>query len=329
MPATQSKVNLASFLFMAFFILVVGLFKLATPFLTVLFAYLILNTFRFWNKKWIAVVLLLIMVGLIFYGFIYFVNEGLVALPKVAATSIPILLAQAKKNGIELPFTDLDSLKAVTVESLSEQLRGLGRFAQLATEEFVFLIIGLVVAITMFFNSRLDLEGGRYQLRDNLYSALCAALAQRFFTFYKSFATVMGAQLLISLFNTFATTILVLILGLPYPQLIISITFLCGLLPIIGNVISNTIICCIALTVAPNLALICLAFLIGIHKLEYFLNSKIIGGRIRNPMWLTLLGLVVGERLLGVPGMILAPVVLNYIKLETSVIPVDRGLHPS
>jgi predicted PurR-regulated permease PerM len=55
-----------------------------------------------------------------------------------------------------------------------------------------------------------------------------------------------------------------------------------------------------------------------VHKLEYFLNSKIVGDRIRNPFWLTLLGLVIGEKVMGIPGMILAAVVLNYIKLEGS-----------
>ena len=35
-------------------------------------------------------------------------------------------------------------------------------------------------------------------------------------------------------------------------------------------------------------------------------------------MWLTLLGIVVGEKLMGIPGMILAPVVLHYIKVEAS-----------
>jgi len=39
-------------------------------------------------------------------------------------------------------------------------------------------------------------------------------------------------------------------------------------------------------------------------------------------MWLTLLGLIVGERLMGIPGMILAPVVLNYLKLEGSQVAV-------
>jgi predicted PurR-regulated permease PerM len=35
-------------------------------------------------------------------------------------------------------------------------------------------------------------------------------------------------------------------------------------------------------------------------------------------MWLTLLALVVGERLMGIGGMILAPVVLHYVKTEAS-----------
>jgi predicted PurR-regulated permease PerM len=58
--------------------------------------------------------------------------------------------------------------------------------------------------------------------------------------------------------------------------------------------------------------------LVVIHKLEYFLNSKIIGGRIRHPMWLTLLALLFGERLLGITGIILAPVVLSFIKVQAA-----------
>ena len=73
-----------------------------------------------------------------------------------------------------------------------------------------------------------------------------------------------------------------------------------------------------AFTISPKLAGIALIFLVVIHKLEYFLNSKIIGDRIKNPMWLTLIGLVLGEKLMGIPGMILAPVVLHYIKVEAS-----------
>ena len=128
----------------------------------------------------------------------------------------------------------------------------------------------------------------------------------------------MGAQLIISVVNTVLTGIFVLAVQLPYAPVVIGMTFLCGLLPVVGNLISNTIVVMIGFTISPKMALTALVFLVVVHKLEYFLNSKIVGWRIRNPLWLTLLGLIIGERLLGVPGMILAPVVLHYVKREAS-----------
>jgi len=128
----------------------------------------------------------------------------------------------------------------------------------------------------------------------------------------------MGAQLIISLINTTLTAIFITSVSLPYAGVVVVVTFLCGLLPIIGNLISNSVIVGIAFTISPKLGLIALVFLVVLHKLEYFLNSKIIGKRIKNPMWLTLLALLLGERLMGIPGMILAPVILNYIKVEAA-----------
>jgi len=45
-------------------------------------------------------------------------------------------------------------------------------------------------------------------------------------------------------------------------------------------------------------------------------------GVTRNPVWLTLIGLIIGEIVMGIPGMILAPVVLNYVRVEMSKIEV-------
>ena len=128
----------------------------------------------------------------------------------------------------------------------------------------------------------------------------------------------MSAQIRISAINTLLTAIFVLIVSLKYGGFVVGLTFLCGLLPIVGNLISNAIIVGIAITMSPRLAIVALIFLVAVHKLEYFLNSKIIGDRIKNPVWLTLLALIIGERFMGIPGMILAPVVLNYIKVEAS-----------
>jgi predicted PurR-regulated permease PerM len=168
------------------------------------------------------------------------------------------------------------------------------------------------------------LERGRESqpIANNLYSVCCEAIEERFGTFYRSFATVMGAQLIISAINTVFTAIFVIAMHLPYKVVVIGGTFLCGLLPVIGNLVSNTVVVGIGFTVSPRMALAALIFLVVIHKLEYLLNSKIVGDRIQTPLWLTLLGLIIGERLMGVPGMILAPVVLNYLRLEGSRIEV-------
>jgi predicted PurR-regulated permease PerM len=143
-------------------------------------------------------------------------------------------------------------------------------------------------------------------------------LADRFETFYGSFSRVIGAQIIISAINTALTAVFLIWNDFPYTTVIIVLTFLCGLLPIIGNILSNTLIVGVGFTISPKMALVSLIFLMVIHKLEYFLNSKIIGDRIKNPMWLTLIGLILGEKLMGIPGMILAPVVLHYIKVEAS-----------
>jgi len=157
----------------------------------------------------------------------------------------------------------------------------------------------------------------------NLYSLCCDQIALRFATLYQSFATVMGAQIIISAINTIFTSIFVFVVHLPHATVVIGLTFLFGLIPVIGNLISNTIIVGIAFTVSPKSALLALAFLVVIHKLEYFLNGQIVGHRIRNPLWLTLLALVLGEKLMGLPGMVLAPIILHYIKVEASRVKVE------
>jgi predicted PurR-regulated permease PerM len=124
------------------------------------------------------------------------------------------------------------------------------------------------------------------------------------------------------------TAIFVLAISLKHATVVIGLTFLCGLLPIVGNLISNSIIVGVAFTVSPQAAIASLIFLVVLHKLEYFLNSKIIGDRIKNPVWLTLLALILGERLMGIPGMILAPVILNYIKVETAMLPSNGPATP-
>ena len=325
-PRSTTLISYAVFLFV---MAAVGCLHLSAACLTVLFACLALHKLNFWNRKWLSVLLFLILVALVVSGFVLFLRTAILFLPGIVRDSIRDIVKFAGDHDIELPFADnLDSFKDLAVDTVRSNLSYLQNFATVATKEFVFQLISVVVAIGIFLNPALGTSGVG-QKHPTLYDLLYEAITDRFASFYWSFERVMGAQFLISLINTVFTSVFVLICCLCYPKLanysgmILILTFACGMLPIIGNVLSNSIIVGLAFTVSPKLAIFGLVFLVAIHKLEYFLNSKIIGDRIRHPMWLMLLALLIGERLLGIPGIILAPVVLCFIKVELTKYEVD------
>ena len=305
---------------LALTLVLAGVLHLGAPLLVILFSYFALRQLHFLTKRrWLALVLFIVVVLGIAAAAVSFTRAFILALPDVADTSIPSASAWAQRRQIELPFTDFESLRAVVIDTLQQEahyLRNVAHFAGSTTTALVFSIIGIVAAGSLFFKAGLDPHRATHPVKNNLYSICCDEVSTRFRDFYRSFATVMGAQITISLINTALTGLFVVAVRMPHAPLLIAMTFLCGLVPIVGNLVSNAIIVFVALTVSLKLAIVALVFLVVIHKLEYFLNSKIIGDRIRNPVWLTLIALIIGERLMGIPGLILAPVVLNYLRVE-------------
>ena len=314
-----------SYFFLVAVIVLAAATHLATPLITVLFSYFALRKLYFGKRKWLALVLFFVVVTATLYGLGFLIRQAFVAFPKIAAESIPPFIAYAQSKGIDLPFSDLDSLKAAIVDVVQNEFLFVGNFARAATTQLAFVLIGIVVAVSLFLNPGIEKSSDKPK-SPNLFTATTDEIKIRFRSFYQSFETVMGAQIRISTINTLLTTVFVLAVSLKYGTFVIGLTFLCGLLPIVGNVISNAIIVGIAITMSPRLAIVALIFLVAVHKLEYFLNSKIIGDRIKNPVWLTLLALIIGERIMGIPGMILAPVVLNYIKVEASKWPAPDSI---
>ena len=314
----MSQSTRISYVMMAVLLVLIGWLHMATLVLTSLFGFFALNLLSFGRSKVLGISLYLILVAAIGCGLYYFSKRAYVALPQIAERTIPAVVEYAEKQGLELPFTDYASLKTLALGKVKEKFANIGRYAREATLQIAMLIIGLVVAISLFINAKWEVEDDPDVVKGSLYSTVARELALRFETFYRSFARVIGAQIIISTINTSLTAGFLIWNGFPFTTVIIVLTFLFGLLPIIGNLLSNTLIVGVGFTLSPRMALMALIFLVVIHKLEYFLNSKVIGDRIKNPMWLTLIGLVLGEKLMGIPGMILAPVVLHYIKVEAS-----------
>jgi predicted PurR-regulated permease PerM len=154
------------------------------------------------------------------------------------------------------------------------------------------------------------------------------ALAERLRRLEQAFEAVVFAQVKISAVNTTLTALYLLValplagVHLPFRGTLVAVTFLAGLLPVVGNLISNTAIVVISLGVSVWVALASLVFLVVIHKLEYFINARIVGGEIHASAWELLIALMAFESAFGVPGLVLAPILYAWIKGEL----LDRGL---
>ncbi len=153
---------------------------------------------------------------------------------------------------------------------------------------------------------------------------LAAALHQRVSMLHQAFRRIVFAQVRIAAINALFTGLFLAVLlplagiHLPFIKTMVLITFIAGLLPVIGNLISNTVIVIIGLSHSLSTALIALLFLVTIHKLEYFLNARIVGAQINARAWEILAAMLIMEALFGLPGVIAAPVYYAYLKSELS-----------
>lgn len=153
-------------------------------------------------------------------------------------------------------------------------------------------------------------------------SPFLLALTLRVTRLAEAFRRVILAQVPISAINTCLTAIYLAVVlpccgvDMPFKKTLIAVTFLVGLLPVAGNLISNTAVFLVSLQVSFAVAAVSLGYLILIHKLEYFLNARIVGTRIHAKAWELLIAMLVFEAAFGFSGLIMAPLVYAYVKHE-------------
>lgn len=177
----------------------------------------------------------------------------------------------------------------------------------------VYVLIGMIVGAIVALREALPI-GPR--------GPLAMELIERVTNLSTAFRRVVFAQVRISLLNTIFTgaylTLVLPLFGvdLPLKKTLIAVTFFAGLLPVVGNLISNTVIVIVSLSYSFGAALASLCFLVMIHKLEYFLNARIIGSRIDSHVWELLLAMLAMEAAFGISGVIAAPIYYAFLKDE-------------
>ena len=206
---------------------------------------------------------------------------------------------------------NVNEMKEATAQTLRTNAASIGSYSKGLGITLIQCVIGLVIG------SLVTLHRFSSPMRP-----LAAALAKRLKNLADTFKNIVFAQVRISFINTiFTGTYLAIILplfgiNLPFVKTMIAVTFIVGLLPVVGNLISNTVIFLISLTYSPMVAISSLTFLIVIHKIEYFLNAVIIGSRVSAAAWELLCSMLILEAIFGVPGVVAAPIYYAYLKRE-------------
>lgn len=212
-------------------------------------------------------------------------------------------------------LTDADNVKDAIVEWLRTHADMLKLAGGTLGMTMVHVVMGMLLAILVFFRHVTHHE-------DRPRGSLALTLTDKIGRFTRAFAQIATAQIKISAVNTTLTALYLLVIlpafgkHIPFATTIVFVTFACGLIPVLGNLISNTVIVILSLGLSVGTAVASLFFLVLIHKLEYLINSRIVGGETDSQAWEILMAILIGETAFGVAGVIMAPIIYAFVKRE-------------
>lgn len=323
---------IAGYSFLVFIVILAWVTNLSTFIISFLFLYLISDFLtndvrRFipfmpkailFSILYVAVIILIIVMT---YKVIPDIGKKLPAIAGKLQTEIVAHYTLASERWNLKEFIDPEEVRSAVVTATTATIQFLMNRFKSVYIGAIYFIFALVINLLLYHDKRKISQVFDRKPKSMMFF-LFNFIELRIRVFYFYFKQVMGGQIIISLINTLVSSVIVFALHLPSPFLLISLIFFCGLFPVVGNLVSNTILTVIAfVSIGLWAAGVCLILLVVIHKFEYFLNSKIISGIVNLPMVVSLTSLVICEVLLGLIGLMLAIPLLLFLRHEMEHIP--------
>jgi predicted PurR-regulated permease PerM len=255
-------------------------------------------------------------VAAVLAGFeLLFKSGGLGRLLQLLADTLDQVRAMAPPWLVQWLPESADAVQHAVTMWLREHAGEVQRWSGTALKVLVHIIIGLVIGLMA--------ATGLGSIRRPPSRRPLVLLAQtRMVQLATAFEDVFAAQLRVSAINAVLTGLYLLVLlpmlgyRVPLSPTLVGFTFFASLIPIVGNLLSNTAVTVAALTVSVWLGIASLGFLILIHKLEYFLNARIVGGRTNVPTAAMLASMLVLEAAFGLSGLVAAPIYCAWLTRE-------------
>lgn len=326
MSHTSFKLSLASFVLVVAGIISLILLDMSVAILTGSVAYVVFNKISrisFMNRLGVrpstlatAVVTLVPVLALTAAGFsaISFVSQVIATLSSIQGGIGEVVLTwtSALPSSISrLIPKDAGTIQLWITSTIESQKSVIASFGAKGAEGLVEAIIGLIIGLLIANSSDKSKD-----------TPLTVNLRHYMTKYCEIFDKVITSQIWIASINTVLSALFLFIIlpafdvTLPYRWALVAITFIAGLLPIVGNLVCNVILTSVGLSQGIGVAAACLLYLMLIHKLEFLINAKVVGGKTNISTWEMLSAIFVSQAVFGISGLIMGPLIYAYVKGE-------------
>lgn len=275
------------------------------------------NMSRFAHKLALGVVVVCVMTCLtgasaVIWSFIGS-SHGIAALLATVVDTLGSLRGTLPDSVAEVLPTTTEGLRQQLIEMFGDHVQKISVVGMEGIKVFAHILLGMVVG---------GMAAVHHFKEHDTAPPFISALRSRLRTLATAFDKVVFAQVKISALNTSLTALYLLVvlplfgIHLPMAMFLVLLTFAVGMLPVVGNLVSNTVIVVISLGVSPGVGIASLLFLVLIHKAEYFMNARIVGHEVQATAWELLSAMLLLETVFGVAGLVAAPVVYAWLKAE-------------
>lgn len=240
-------------------------------------------------------------------------SHGIAALLATVVDTLGSLRGTLPDAVSELLPTTIEDLRQQLVDMLGTHVKKISVVGMEGVKVFAHILLGMVVG---------GMAAVHHFGTHETTPPFVAAVRIRLRNLATAFDKVVFAQVKISGLNAALTAVYLMVVlplfnvNLPMTTILVLLTFAVGMLPVVGNLVSNTVIVVISLGISPGVGIASLLFLVLIHKAEYFMNARIVGHEVQATAWELLSAMLLLEAVFGIVGLVAAPVVYAWLKAE-------------
>ncbi len=240
-------------------------------------------------------------------------SHSIAALLTTVVDTLGSLRGTLPDSVAEVLPTTIEGLRQQLLEMLGDHVQKISVVGMEGIKVFAHILLGMVVG---------GMAAVHHFKEHDQAPPFIGALRSRLRNLTTAFDKVVFAQVKISALNSALTALYLLValplfgIHLPMATILVLLTFVVGMLPVVGNLVSNTVIVVISFGISPIVGIASLLFLILIHKAEYFMNARIVGHEVQATAWELLSAMLLMEAAFGIVGLVAAPVVYAWLKAE-------------